>query len=299
MAKAVFTIKIQSKYDDLPEDRYHFPRTYLNAVKQTVGDYIVYYEPSRLDRERKKSGGRMAYFALAQVETIQTDPLRENHYYARIKPGSYLEFPSPVPYREGDLFYESSLRKEDGSHNVGLFQRSVRLLGENEFDLIVRRAFIDPSHVISPESSEWEVQEEPGVYERPIVQQLTNRMYRDSAFSNVIRQAYDSTCAITGLRLINGGGNCEMEAAHIRPVHDYGPDSPRNGIALSRTVHWMFDRGIISLEDDGKILKADSLIPDEYQRFFHPSGFALLPDKLQWQPHPQYLRFHRESIFKG
>jgi putative restriction endonuclease len=47
MAKAVFTTKVAPSYKDLPEERYHFPRTYLNFVEQTIGDYIVYYEPRR------------------------------------------------------------------------------------------------------------------------------------------------------------------------------------------------------------------------------------------------------------
>ena len=43
MAKAVLTTKVDPSYDDLPEDRYHFPRTYLNAAREALGDWIVYY----------------------------------------------------------------------------------------------------------------------------------------------------------------------------------------------------------------------------------------------------------------
>jgi putative restriction endonuclease len=44
VTKAVFTSKIEPSYDDLPEERYHFPRTYLRQVEAAVGDWIVYYE---------------------------------------------------------------------------------------------------------------------------------------------------------------------------------------------------------------------------------------------------------------
>ncbi len=44
---AIFTTKIEPAYDDLPEERYHFPRTYLSQVEAAVGDWIVYYEPRR------------------------------------------------------------------------------------------------------------------------------------------------------------------------------------------------------------------------------------------------------------
>jgi putative restriction endonuclease len=46
MTKAVLTHKPGSIYDDLPEERYHFPATYLRQVEAAVGDFIVYYEPA-------------------------------------------------------------------------------------------------------------------------------------------------------------------------------------------------------------------------------------------------------------
>ena len=49
-------------------------------------------------------------------------------------------------------------------------------------------------------------------------------------------------------------GRAEVDAAHIRPVEKNGPDIVSNGLALSGTAHWMFDRGLISLSDDLEIL---------------------------------------------
>lgn len=45
MSKAVCTTKAEPTYDDLPEFRYHFPRTYLRQVEAALGDWIIYYEP--------------------------------------------------------------------------------------------------------------------------------------------------------------------------------------------------------------------------------------------------------------
>jgi putative restriction endonuclease len=41
MAKAVLITKIGSIYDDLPEERYHFPRQYLGRMEACVGDWII------------------------------------------------------------------------------------------------------------------------------------------------------------------------------------------------------------------------------------------------------------------
>jgi putative restriction endonuclease len=40
MATGVFTTMVNPAYDDLPEVRYHFPKTYLNQARETVGDWI-------------------------------------------------------------------------------------------------------------------------------------------------------------------------------------------------------------------------------------------------------------------
>ena len=39
MPKAVFTTKVDPAYDDLPEQRYHFPRTYLRAARGALEDW--------------------------------------------------------------------------------------------------------------------------------------------------------------------------------------------------------------------------------------------------------------------
>ena len=84
--------------------------------------------------------------------------------------------------------------------------------------------------------------------------QLTSRVVRDRVFRRTVLRAYDERCAVSGLKLINGGGRAEVQAAHIRPVEADGPDIVSNGLALSGTAHWMFDRGLISLADDLTIL---------------------------------------------
>ena len=38
---------------------------------------------------------------------------------------------------------------------------------------------------------------------------------------------------MTGLKIANGGGRSEVQAAHIWSVEDGGPDAIQNGIAFS------------------------------------------------------------------
>src|SRR3546814_19321790 len=56
----------------------------------------------------------------------------------------------------------------------------------------------------------------------------------------------------------------------FRSLVSQGPDSVRNGLALSGTIHWMFDRGLISIDDDYSILTAQGRVPDTLERLIRP-----------------------------
>lgn len=292
MAKAVFTHRAGSVYDDEPEKHYHFPETYFRQVERTVGDWIVYYEPRR-------DNGRMVYFAVAKVASIRRDERRPGQFYALVS--DYLDFPRPVPVRNGGGYFEERLRKEDGSPNRGLFGRSVRSISEADFDNILAAGLTtDPAELGLEQAAETVdgFQEDQEVFERRIVEQLSSRKFRDAAFARNVKLAYKNVCAISGLALRNGGGRPEVQAAHIRPVADNGPDTVRNGIALSGTIHWMFDRGLISIDDDHSVLVASNKLPDAaISRLILPDRKLILPENQLSRPHPAYLRYHREHVF--
>jgi putative restriction endonuclease len=292
MSHAVFTIKVGSGYDDIPEEKYHFPAQYLARARQTIGDVIVYYEPRR-------GNGRQSYIAAACVDGIDRDPQREDHYYAKIS--GYLNFDAPVPFRVNGNFYEAALRSGGRTGLSGDFRNAVRPLPQPEFEAIVAAGFAShqPSTVDSRADSG--MYEEPSEFQRPIVERLVHKAFREAAFSRQVKSAYAHRCAFTGLDMRNGGGRSEVDAAHIKPVGDghNGPDSIRNGLALSKTVHWMFDRGLISVDGNYKILVAGSLVPDPLRALFHRSGEILVPQREQEKPHPAFLRYHRNTIFKG
>ncbi|MGC9271280.1 HNH endonuclease [Acidiphilium sp.] len=98
--------------------------------------------------------------------------------------------------------------------------------------------------------------EPQAAFDRPIIERVIARPFCDAAFSSAIKATYKDTCGFTGLKLINGGGQSEVQAAPIRPVASAGPDSMRNGIALCGPAHWMFDRGLISIADNHELLLA-------------------------------------------
>ncbi len=314
MANAVLTHKPASIYDDLPEVRYHFPRTYLRQVEAAIGDFVIYYEPGRTGLGDRDRSGRQSYVAVAQLQRIEADLARADHFYAVIEPGSYLAFDRAVPFLEGGRFYEQILRREDGNVSKGAFGRAVRALAEEEFATILAAGFrreldFPESEWDLPEPAEmpsigdlqqhFELAEPPATFERPIVERVLSRPVRDAAFKRVVREAYGATCAVTGLRLTNGRGRPEVQAAHIRPVEQQGPDSVRNGVALSGTVHWLFDRGLISIGPPPgyEILVSRKGLPDAMQRLVNPDRRLRVPPSPLLQPAEVFLDFHRHDIF--
>jgi putative restriction endonuclease len=308
MTKAVLTTKVDPTYDDRPEERYHFPRTYLRQVEAAVGDWIVYYEPRRTTGDALSKGGRQAYFATARIDRIIPDPAREDHFYALVN--GYLEFEQVVPFRENFGTYERSLTKADGSTNKGAFGRAVRNMSDEEYDFILMAGYSHTLGLAPRRRPSGEVPEEihPGFGEsaqapyevdRRIVEQLVSRPFRDRAFSAAVKSAYADTCAMTGLRIINGGGRSEVQAAHVRPVADRGPDAVSNGIALSSTVHWMFDRGLLSVDENYDLLIARSTVPDTLSRLLVPERKLRLPHRAELWPAQTYLDYHRRQVFKG
>lgn len=140
----------------------------------------------------------------------------------------------------------------------------------------------------------------PYEFEQDRTQMLVLRTVRDRIFRTVVLEAYDRRCAFTGFQFINGGGRAEVEAAHIKSVGAKGPDVVQNGLALSGTVHWMFDRGLLTLSDDRRILMSNQINDvDGVRKILLPDGVAKLPENPKDQPDLQFLRWHRENCFKG
>ncbi|RYE62756.1 MAG: HNH endonuclease [Oxalobacteraceae bacterium] len=299
MVNAVFYHKEDTTYKDVRGKVYHFPGSYLSRVVQTIGSLIVYYGPLPGVTGRHYSG-------IARVRAVEQDPDLANHHFARLD--EYIDFDRPVDYRENGGF-ERQLVRPDLSVNGGRSVQAVRLIDAHEFSAIVEAGLSEPDEwparidSIDDAMPAWTMGEPPqdayiaAPEPRAIISQVINRPFRDLKFRQHVRKVYDRRCAFTGLRLINGGGRPEVEAAHIIPVERGGNDSVQNGIALSGTVHWMFDRGLLSLADDFNILCSRHLNAD-VSHLLVPDLMARVPAERHLRPHPHYIAWHRDNIFK-
>lgn len=297
MGFGVFIHRFDSIYDDSPAERYQFPAQYLRRVQACINDWIVYYEPRKVAEAR-------GYFAVAKVRQVIPDPGIKGMYLALIEPGSYLDFESSVPFSGPDGVIERGLLNDEGRIS-GRAQWAVRPISASDFNRILELGFggeaAQPRTDMTSQFEIDEVAQAPFAFEqeRERVAFLTSRIVRDRVFRHNVLRAYDQRCAVTGLRLINGGGRAEVAAAHIRPVEENGPDILSNGIALCGTAHWMFDRGLISLADDLTILISRQVNdPQSVQTLINRTGQALKPSRTFERPHPRFLDWHRVNRFK-
>lgn len=299
MAKGIFIHRSDSIYDDSPAERYQFPQQYLGRASACIGDWIIYYEPGKVRDTR-------GYFAVAKVARIEPDPVAPGMFLALIEPGSYLDFTQAVPFNGPLGIVERGVLNDAGAIS-GRAQAAVRPLSIADFNRIVDLGTADEGEFlprVDTDVPDGLVQDERTPFqfevERDRVAWLGSRLVRDRLFRRRVVTAYDARCAITGLKLINGGGRAEVEAAHIRPVERGGPDIVSNGLALSGTVHWMFDRGLIGLGDDLEILVSRQVNdPDGVRGLINRSGMAFGPRRAADRPHPGFLAWHREFVFKG
>jgi putative restriction endonuclease len=293
---AVLDTKPGSIYDDSISQRYHFPSRYLKVLEKCIGEWVIYREP-------RADGGSMAYIAAAKLREISADPDIKNHFYAHVT--DFEEFDALVPWRVGGVYWEKKLREID-TPSVGVYMRgrSVRELTDADFSAIVSKGLNlhlgAENEVVSETRSiyfEEPLNGEKTGEARQTVQVLSNKKLRDQRFRSRIVRAYDGICAFTGARMQDYKGHHEVQAAHILSVAENGPDVTSNGLALSSTIHWMFDRHLVSVDEDFKLLIADSIIPNEYLNLLEPATKGiLLPKDRSKVPNQSFIRTHRSRF---
>ena len=260
-----------------------------------VADWVIYMEPVK--------AGRRGYHAVAKVDRITPDPSSPGMHLAIIDPNSYLDFDHNVPFQSGGEYPERSVLNEPGNVS-GRAQAAVRPIPADDFNRIVGLGLDTHDELLPRSDAEIGVsvaeEQVPYEFEQDRVQMLTRRTIRDRIFRTRVLKAYDRRCAFTGFQFINGGGRAEVEAAHIKSVEAKGPDVVQNGLALSGTVHWMFDRGLLTIADDATILLSNHINDvDGVRKILWPSGRAQFPENAHDKPDAIFLRWHREHCFKG
>ncbi len=310
MAAIVLESWLGSEYEDAP-DSYEFPSSYLkhfDALRRGEPVFALIYEP-RGDKGR----GRMAYVGLAEVVTPPVQTGRRNRARQELWRVEYRRpaepFETPVPREVLGEPVETWLRAlpRGRSRNVATFGRAVRPLTDEDFERILRLAAVNP---LLEESAYPVLEEVPLVAARERTERIVNVFERRAAFRREVLAAYEFKCAVTGLGLGNVAvtkSQGVLDAAHIRPVEAMGVDSVSNGLALTPTLHRLFDQGLFSLDFvDGhlEVLTSPRLTEEMVEVKGRGVSLALrtgirllLPSSPSLRPNKQQVLFHQKHVF--
>lgn len=143
---------------------------------------------------------------------------------------------------------------------------------------------------------------EPEVRLRKIKVETEEEVFvRSALFKRYIPQLYQSTCAFTGMRLTSTFGHNFIDACHIIPFSVSQNDKVSNGIALCPNMHRAFDRGLLSISTDYKVLVSPHVYEDEehvYSLSRLKNRIIALPQAKQYFPSQESLEWHREKVYR-
>jgi putative restriction endonuclease len=126
---------------------------------------------------------------------------------------------------------------------------------------------------------------------------------REARFRLRVVSLYNYTCALTGYRLMTISSGSIIDAAHIHQFADSRNNDVRNGIALCRNAHWLFDEGLWTIADNYTVKVAvgqfaeDS--PDQKSLAAYHGEAIRLPSDPTLYPDPAHLGWHRQKRFLG
>lgn len=133
-------------------------------------------------------------------------------------------------------------------------------------------------------------------------EQMVKARIGQYAFRLAVLNSYNNKCCITGLSVPN-----MLIASHIKPwkVSDEKTErtNPCNGVCLNAFHDRAFDKGLITIDKDFKIIVSSSLkkasMDDNTKKwlFSYSGEKIILPEKFI--PSKEFLEYHNDVIFIG
>lgn len=143
-------------------------------------------------------------------------------------------------------------------------------------------------------NARWHAIVDAGLAATETVEMVKQRVGQD-VYRETLQSYWKNACAVTGSNIPE-----VLRASHAKPWAECETAEERlnayNGFLLSANLDALFDKGLITFDDEGKIILSSSLKEQEARRI------GIYADmKLRWidEKHKPFLKYHREHIWKG
>lgn len=117
------------------------------------------------------------------------------------------------------------------------------------------------------------------------------------AFRVLITDVYSRRCTITGEKTLP-----VLDAAHIKPYSESGPNLISNGLLLRSDMHKLFDSGYLTITKELRIevspkIKEEFDNGKEYYKY-HGKNLNFVPQDVNHRPNTNFIEWHNENIYK-
>jgi hypothetical protein len=127
------------------------------------------------------------------------------------------------------------------------------------------------------------------------VERLVKQRIGQDTFREALLDYWTGACAVTGISLPE-----VLRASHAKPWADCASDEERldvfNGFLLTANIDALFDRGLITFDEAGRMTCSPRLTPEQLVTLHLQDGLS-----LRWlaPEHEPYLAWHRAKVFQS
>ncbi len=123
---------------------------------------------------------------------------------------------------------------------------------------------------------------------------------RRSLFRREIPKIYNNTCCISGMRIDATVNVSMIDACHIIPFRECYDDTVTNGIALCPNLHRAFDRGLIGIDENYRVIvsKFFKEVENIYSIKCFEGKEINLPKLTSYYPLKENFWWHRNNVYK-
>lgn len=286
--KRYFIFTTGKKEDDVDFETYPWERSRFDKVRE--GDFFIYKKSSNLSENKK-----LYFFGMGQIGRIEGD----NYVVTKII--NPLKFDNIVHQEDlNDYQWKWKDRGENWSNFFNHYGMDIipfedfKYICEQGINSQINDKFEKQNNDLIESHKKFYF---PNSNKKPKEKfsKLRVRTSDDKVWSENIKLIYDFKCCVTDISTKG-----LSHSSHISPHSSDEKNrlNPKNGLLLSLLIHKCFDEGIISIDDNYRILLSESINDKNLLKYLkkYENKKINLPIRKDYYPDRDLLKVHREKF---